>query len=463
MTPTLSFDRGTLLLAPNGADCRPLLGAASWRHDGRLAGPAWRADALAYRRVASAARRLALPLADAVRGWDEEKIAWPAPDLPPLRPEQARAVQAWSREKQGRGIVVLPTGAGKTLAALSIIARTGRPALIVVPTRPMMYHWHRDIKAALGFDAGLIGDTFYQVRAVSVATYRSAAIRMPEMGHSFGLLVCDEVHHLAARGYAEAARMCAAPFRLGLTATLERPDGRHRVLDELIGPVCFRAGVADCAAALAPHRVVRVPVRLSGPEQARHDALGARVGAFFLHRRAQDAAFGWPELLSAAAARDPAAREVLCAWRERERIASQARAKLDALEGIFARHRGERTLVFCATNAMAREVTRRFLVPCLLHHCGKREREWILDGFRAGRFLAVASNRVLDEGINVPEVKVGVILGGSDSVRRARQRLGRLLRRCGGARATLYEVVVAGTREVKRAAWRRKHAYAHPG
>lgn len=296
-----------------------------------------------------------------------------------------------------------------------------------------------------------------------MATYRSAAIRMPELGNRFGLLVCDEVHHLAAPGYAEAARMCAAPFRLGLTATLERPDGRHRSLDELIGPVCFRAGVADCAAALAPHQVVRVPVRLSDPEQSRHDELGARISAFFLRQREGGAAFGWPELLLAAAARDPAAQEVLFAWRERERITNQATAKLDALEGIFTRHRGERTLVFCGTNAMAREVTRRFLVPCLLHHCGKGERALILDGFRAGRFPAIASNRVLDEGINVPEVKVGIIMGGSNSVRRARQRLGRLLRRRGGAQATLYEVVVAGTREVKRAAWRRKHAYAQPG
>ena len=105
---------------------------------------------------------------------------------------------------------------------------------------------------------------------------------------------------------------------------------------------------------------------------------------------------------------------------------------------------------------MAMEVSRRFLVPTLLNHSRKNERLAVLEGFARGRFPVVVANRVLDEGVDVPEAKVAVVIGGQASTRQAKQRLGRVLRRSGNARAIMYEVVCEDTRDEERSRQRRR-------
>jgi superfamily II DNA or RNA helicase len=105
---------------------------------------------------------------------------------------------------------------------------------------------------------------------------------------------------------------------------------------------------------------------------------------------------------------------------------------------------------------MAIEVSKRFLLPTILSHTPKRERLAVLDGFAQGTFPVLVANRVLDEGVDVPEAKVAVVIGGQGSTRQATQRLGRVLRRRGGARAVLYEVVCEDTKEVERSRKRRR-------
>jgi superfamily II DNA or RNA helicase len=134
------------------------------------------------------------------------------------------------------------------------------------------------------------------------------------------------------------------------------------------------------------------------------------------------------------------------------------------LEDIFRLHVGERVLVFAGSNAMAIEVSKRFLVPVLLAHSRRGERHAVLDGFASRKFPVVVANQVLDEGVDVPEAKVAVVLGGLASTRQAKQRLGRILRRSGTRRATLYEVVCEDTREEERSRRRRRSdAYERTG
>jgi superfamily II DNA or RNA helicase len=114
-------------------------------------------------------------------------------------------------------------------------------------------------------------------------------------------------------------------------------------------------------------------------------------------------------------------------------------------------------VVFAGSNAMALDVSQRFLITCLLSHCRKRERRDILDGLEDGSYPAVVANQVLDEGVDLPGVKVAVVIGGSASTRQARQRLGRILRRAGNAKATLYEVICAETNEAAKSRRRRKN------
>ncbi len=151
------------------------------------------------------------------------------------------------------------------------------------------------------------------------------------------------------------------------------------------------------------------------------------------------------------------ARAALSAFRAKRKIEEQAVGKFRVLEDLFRLHIGEPIIVFCGSNVMARAVSLRFLVPCLLSHCAKKERREYLEGFAAGRYPVLVANRVLDEGVDLPEVKVAIVLGGTASGRQATQRLGRVLRRGTGQRsAILYEVVTAQTGEVLRSRTRRR-------
>ena len=127
----------------------------------------------------------------------------------------------------------------------------------------------------------------------------------------------------------------------------------------------------------------------------------------------------------------------------------------------FRLHAGSPVVIFAGSNAMAREVSRRFLIPCLLNHCRKKERLDVLTGLQDGSYPALVANQVLDEGVDLPDVKVAVVIGGMSSTKQAKQRLGRILRKSGNARAVLYEVVCADTNEAERSRQRRdSDAYA---
>jgi superfamily II DNA or RNA helicase len=453
----LSFSGGTLVL--EGMDpktLRQVFAAHPWSFDRRVA--AWRCDALDYAVVRRGLRSSGGPFTDAVPQWSA--VRWPQVELPPLRPEQATALAAW---KAGlRGVLVMPTGTGKTEVALSIMHEAALSTLVVAPVRDLMYQWHRRILQGLGYDAGVIGDSVFRVEPVSVTTYDSACIHMEKLGARFGLIIFDECHHLPGEVRQDAARMCAAPWRLGLTATPERSDGRHVELERLIGPVLYHLPLAAVRGqSLADYEVVRIPVYLSDAEQARYDALSAQVRHYLSQRRQTEPTFFWQDLCGETG-KDPAARQALKAYFAKKAIEDRAEEKLRVLEDLFRLHVGSSMLIFTGSNAMARDVSRRFLVPCLLSHCGKKERLDILDGLRDGVYPALVANMVLDEGVDVPEVKVAVVIGGTASTRQAKQRLGRVLRKAGNARAILYEVVCSGTNEEERSR-RRRDSDAYKG
>ncbi len=280
------------------------------------------------------------------------------------------------------------------------------------------------------------------------------------MGNQFSLVVFDECHHLPGPARQDAARMCAAPFRLGLTATPERSDGRHALLASLIGATVYRQKLKDArGTTLADYDLQRIPVYLSDQERERYDQLSETIRQYMYQRRQDDPKFTWQQLCGESGS-DPAARGALRAFHAKAALEDRAEEKLRVLEDLFRLHVGEPCLIFTGTNAMAREISRRFLIPCLLNHCGKRERLDILTGLQDGRYPAVVANRVLDEGVDLPDVKVAIVIGGSASPRQAIQRLGRILRRSRYGRGVLYEIVTRQTRDVARARKRRADADA---
>ena len=414
-----------------------------WKHDSRTG--SWVTPAVNN-------WRLAQPLGDEAARWKE--VSFPGANLKKLRPDQEQAVAAWNRTK--RGVIVMATGTGKTEVALHIVRQIASHTLFVAPTRALAYQLADRVEQALGMQVGFIGDLTFRLCPISVATYQSAGIKMEFLGDYFKLVVFDECHHLSGDLRADAGRMAAAPFRLGLTATPRRSDGGLIDYEELIGPICHETSISDVrGTVLAEYKIIRIPVYLTNEEQAHYDALGKIVRDHIAARREDNPQYDWKEVCRQTG-KDPEARHAFRARLKRRSIEENAAAKLDVLEDLFRDHL-QQVVVFTGSNNMARTVATRFLIPCLLSHSSRKERQLTLSGYEDGNFRAIIANRVLNEGIDVPAAKVGIVVGGTGSTREAIQRLGRILRHKGGQKARLYEVVCRETGEEDRSRKRRKN------
>lgn len=147
----------------------------------------------------------------------------------------------------------------------------------------------------------------------------------------------------------------------------------------------------------------------------------------------------------------------MLAHHEARKIAMGTRSKLRALEAILKEHAQDRVIIFTQDNETAYTISEEFLIPCITHLTDVKERKAMLEAFSAGRYRFLITSKALNEGVNVPEANVAVVLSGSGSVREHVQRLGRILRRRKGKQAVLYEVVTRGTVEEYQSARRRNH------
>ena len=369
-----------------------------------------------------------------------------------LRPYQRDALERWATDR--RGVLVLPTGAGKTYLGMAAIEAVDGPTFVVVPTLDLVDQWTEEL-AVFDVDVGEYTGREKRLGPITVSTYDSAYAHAGRLGNRFSLVVFDEVHHLAAEGYRHVAEFFAAPSRLGLTATYEREDGEHEVLTGLLGGKVYEVETEELAGEyLAEHTVERIDVDLTPEEQEAYDE---HAETFRDYLRSSNVRMDGPSDFQKVVLRsgnDPRAWEAVRARNAARKIAYGSEAKLDELATLLERHREDRIVVFTRYNDLVDAVVERFFVPPITHETGKAERRQILRKFREGDYSAIVSSRVLDEGIDVPDANVGIILSGSGSTREYRQRLGRILRPSGDV-ARLYEIVSAGTGEVS-ASYRRK-------
>ncbi len=378
----LRFVAGTLEVAGLSEQAVGLPAGCVW--DERSA--CLRAPACRYAEVVLALRKMKVPYRDEARRY--ETLATPALVHREPRPYQTGALSAW-RAAGFRGIVVLPTGAGKTLVAHLAIDDRRRSTLVVTPTLDLVRQWHDGLRATFATKIGIVGGGDYDVQPLTVTTYDSSYLHMEHLGARFGLVVFDECHHLPGESYALGARLCLAPFRLGLTATPERSDGREPILDEVLGPVVYRKDIVELAGEyLASYETVRVTVDLSPEERAEYDSARAMYRQFLAASGISMASpRGFSDFIIRSS-RTPEGQRAFAAYRRQREIAFTAPAKLDYVERLLHQHRNDRTIVFTQDNATVYLLSRRFLIPAITHHTRVSERSAILRVFSQGGYAA---------------------------------------------------------------------------
>lgn len=441
--PTLSYDRGTLILHPPPRG-KEWLEYATW--DDRI--ERFRVPASQYRSLVLGLRAAEIEVIDNAKGFQEVELV-PSLEMEPY-PHQQEALEAW--KQAGRmGVVVLPTAAGKTYLAQLAMQATQRSTLILVPTLDLMHQWYAHLVAAFpDANIGLLGGGSRDRTPILVSTYDSAAINAETLGNQYALLVFDECHHLPSDFNRVIAEYAIAPYRLGLTATPERTDGKHADLNTLIGAELYRRTAEELSGtALAKHKAVQIKVHLSPQERERYDRLMQTRNAFLQSANIYlSSTQGWQRFVQASACSKPG-RKAMLAHREARAIAFGTEGKLRVLANLLATHYPERTLIFTDDNATVYRISQEFLIPAITHQTGVKERHEILTRFKQGDYRCLVASRVLNEGVDVPDASVAIVLSGTGSTREHIQRLGRVLRKGNNPNklALLYEVVAEDTSE----------------
>lgn len=438
-----------MLEAPRDVAVFAETGVVTW--DSRVG--AWRAKACEYSAVTAALSGRDVRFSDDVRhpsGTPE----MPQLEAPELRPYQEAALASWE-SAACRGVIALPTGSGKTRIAIAAIARAQARTLVLVPTRVLLDQWVTELARVAKTPVGRLGDGVRQVESITVATYESAFRTMAEIGNAFDLLVVDETHHFGNGLRDEALEMSIAPMRLGLTATPCSGAAWDKVT-HLVGPTVYQLAIGDLIGTwLAGLDMVTLSLDLSPQEREDYERwMHDFRSVTGLLREVMGSAATWKELTKVAS-RSADGRHAFASFRSAQRLLALTTAKRQIVAELLERHRENRVLVFTADNESAYALARERLVMPITCDIGRKEREAVLERFRAGELRALVSSRVLNEGIDVPDADVAILVGAALGEREYVQRIGRLLRPAPGKRALVYELVTRRTLEVRRARKRR--------
>ncbi|GBF81478.1 DEAD/DEAH box helicase family protein [Aphanothece sacrum] len=447
----LKYDRGTLIVHPPPKG-KEWMEFATW--DDRI--EKFRVPAIYYRPLIETLQAHNISFIDEAKEFIPLDLT-PSFEREPY-PHQQEALLAWKQAGR-KGVVVLPTAAGKTYLAQLAMVSTPRTTLIVVPTLDLMHQWYAQMMAAFpDIEVGLLGGGSRDRTPILIATYNSGAIHAETLGNQYALLIFDECHHLPTDFFRVIAEYAIAPYRLGLTATPERTDGSHRELDSLIGSVVYRKGVKELSGnTLAQHKIVEIKVKLSQTERKRYDnAMAIRNDFLRKSNISLGSLNGW-QLFVKASAKNPAGRRAMLAHREAKEIAAGTDGKLRVLTELICEHDADSILIFTNDNATVYRISQDFLIPAITHQTPIKERHEVLTNFREGIYKALVTSHVLNEGVDVPEVKIAIILSGTGSTREYVQRLGRILRKGESKNklAILYEIVAENTSEERTSERRR--------
>lgn len=141
-----------------------------------------------------------------------------------------------------------PTGFGKSYCGAAIAAEVGQPTLIVVTKQDLMTSWHSTLVNLIGIPASEIGILQADKKKWKGCRFVLGMVHSlvipdkyeEEVFRYFGMVIFDEVHRMAADNFATACTLFPAKYRLGLSATPDRPDGKFPVVKAHIGPVMVK-------------------------------------------------------------------------------------------------------------------------------------------------------------------------------------------------------------------------------
>lgn len=295
-----------------------------------------------------------------------------------------------------------------------------------------MEQWFESIRKIMGDKnlVGMLGGGYTDIKMITVTTYESAYLKSSFLGNKFKFLIFDEVHHLASEKYCSIGENFISPYRLGLTATIEREDGRHTILFKLIGDIIYKKDFYELA---EKNYIANFVLKKRIINMLPNEIIQYNNKIDEYKKILKDSRIFYPirlEKLIILSSNNNKLRKALLLRNEALEIALNSKAKILELEKILKDNEKlkRKIIIFTIHTKLAYTISNRFLIPVITHRTKNEERNEILEGFKKGRYKIIVTTKVLDEGTDIPEVNTGIILSGTGSKREFVQRLGRLLR-----------------------------------
>ncbi len=165
-----------------------------------------------------------------------------------LRDFQMKSIQTLLDKR--RGIIDLPTRAGKTVIGIALTQALNVPTLFIVPTKGLFSQTQLEYKRKIGIETGAIGDSKFKIKDITVAMPRSieSAINnlnrrkeMLEYLYRVRFIIFDEVHRVNKTYSKIAKNFIAADYRIGLSATPFSSDKEKKMrVQSIVGPVIYK-------------------------------------------------------------------------------------------------------------------------------------------------------------------------------------------------------------------------------
>jgi len=338
-----------------------------------------------------------------------------------LRDYQEEAIERW--KKWGRkGVIILPTGAGKTFCALALLKEylsQGKKCVVIVHTKVLLRQWCERIKQWVGVEPGVLyGErkTPDRITVAIINTFQKYPIKDAD------LYIWDECHHYCTENCLSIIEELRDKDHLGLTATLERSDGNHKMLLRYM-PIVYRMRFREAVGRfISRFEIVEIPCELTPWEWQEYVSAEEEIRYYRLRYSSEEIN------------EDPVLRaKYYSRIHKRKAICSAAKDKVVKLVEILKKVGSERVLVFSESVASIQYIKKVLAengikAMCYHSYLKKREREAVLKEWGKS-FNVLLTVRCLDEGIDIPAVRYAVILCNSLQKRQVIQRIGRTLRK----------------------------------
>jgi DNA excision repair protein ERCC-3 len=308
-------------------------------------------------------------------------------------------------------VLANPAGSGKTVTSIGLMAKIDAPTLILVPQRNLVGQWKREILDKTTLTEDQIGEYHgdeKQMNDVTIATYHMAGEKTDIFRKEWGLIIFDEVHHIPSKLFRKTADL-QSTRRIGLSASPVREDTKEREIFALIGQEIG----SDWARFFAEGHVVKPDVEIQLVEwDSDH------------YRMKYEEASGIKKAI----------------------IASKNPAKKQNLEELLDKHQGEKTIIFCDWIDQGENLSEEYDIPFVSGETEFDDREEYFEKFRNDELTTIIVSRIGDEGLDLPDAEIGIVMSGQGGSRRqATQRAGRVMRPFGDAQ--VYMIATKGSNE----------------